>query len=50
MIITVYGSDDGGQTAHADDPQFCALMKEAAKWISIKGHIVGTFMKQKLYA
>lgn len=36
-----FGSADGGQTVHADDPELNKLMEEAGKKINIKPHMCG---------
>lgn len=45
----MYGSDDGGEIVHTEDPLMCSLMQEAAAHIGIKGHVVGSTIKGFLY-
>ena len=45
----VYGSDDAGVNVRTDDLKMNQLMKEAADYIGIKGHVVGTKQKGFIY-
>jgi tetratricopeptide (TPR) repeat protein len=36
-----YGSDDGGQTVHNDDPVLANKMRRVARQLHLKGHVVG---------
>jgi hypothetical protein len=49
-MFQVYGSSDGGHLINAEDNQMNAIMKAAANYIGIKGHVVGAIEKKKLYA
>ena len=37
----VYGSNDGGQTVHAEDEAFNLIMERAAKVLNLAGHQAG---------
>jgi hypothetical protein len=36
-----YGSDDGGQSVHNDDPVLASKMRRVARQLHLKGHVVG---------
>jgi hypothetical protein len=46
----IYGSNDQGETAHANDVWFNDLMERAARVLNIKGHIVGRLTPVLLHA
>ena len=37
----VYGSSDGGNTVHSNDPEINAIIERAAKILNLKGHMCG---------
>lgn len=46
-----YGSSDGGETIHNDDPAIEQEMKKAAKYLNLKEHFVGSYQGgQALYS
>ena len=36
----IYGSNDGGKTIHNSDPQFASMIKQVARELNLKGHMV----------
>ncbi|KYR00520.1 Histidine kinase A [Tieghemostelium lacteum] len=46
----VYGSSDGGTTVHSDSEIFNQRMKEAARILNLKGHMVGRDQQKLLYS
>eukprot|EP01132_Coremiostelium_polycephalum_P007447 gene7447-9152_t len=46
----VYGSSDGGITVHCENEQFNEKMKDAARILNLKGHMVGKDQQKLLHS